>query len=97
MNAETYNLIIVLLTGVIVGLTFVAYKLGISLRDMLPPAFVPLVGVLLNTLVDLAKQTPTPADDELVAKLREALNPPTTPTEEMPTTIQVRVPSQKIN
>lgn len=73
MSAETYNTLLVIAGILIAGLSFAVFKLGISLRDMLPPQFTELLPVLLNTLTDLASRTPTPDDDELVERLKELL------------------------
>jgi hypothetical protein len=73
MSVEGYNTILVIAGVIIAGLSFAVYKLGLSLRDMLPPEFTNILPVLLNTLTDLASRTETPDDDELVERLKELL------------------------
>ena len=73
MSPEANNVILVLAGALISGLLYVNYKQSVHLRDMLPPSFVPLIPVLLNTITDLSSRTETTLDDEVVAKLKELL------------------------
>lgn len=76
MNTELYVLIIVVLSAIVGALIFVLRSYGLSLRDSLPPSFVPILPIMFNALTDLSKRTASPADDKLVELLKQLLGEP---------------------
>lgn len=76
MNTELYVLIIVVLSAIVGALIFVLRSYGLSLRDSLPPSFVPILPIMFNALTDLSKRTASPADDKLVDLLKQLLGEP---------------------
>ncbi len=70
MDNTTYHLILIIAGALITALTYFVVKMGIQLKDSVPPE---VAAVLLNLLGDLASRTATLDDDELVQKLRDLL------------------------
>jgi hypothetical protein len=77
MSAETLNAILIFLGAVFVAVLFVLDRQGRRLSETIPPELLPVLMGLLALAESLAKNTPTTADDELIAKIKAALdNPP---------------------
>lgn len=76
MNTETLNAILLFLGAIVVAVLFVYDRLGKRLNESIPPDVMPLFIGLLSLAETLAKTTPTTADDDLIARIREALNTP---------------------
>ena len=76
MNPETLNAVLVFLGAVVVAVLFVFDRLGKRLNSSIPPEVLPLFMGLLALAETLAKETPTTADDELIARIKAALEPP---------------------
>jgi di/tricarboxylate transporter len=80
MNPETLNAVLVFLGAVVVAVLFVFDRMGKRLNSSIPPDVLPLFMGLLALAETLAKSTPTTADDELIARIKAALEPPEPPT-----------------
>jgi NADH:ubiquinone oxidoreductase subunit 6 (subunit J) len=76
MNAETLNAILVFLGAVVVAVLFILDRQGKRLSQSIPPELLPVLLGLLALAETLAKTTPTTSDDELIAKIKAALNNP---------------------
>lgn len=76
MNEQTFAMILMFLGAVVAALTFVYERMNKRAADSLPPSVLPIVVGALELAATLAKATPTPMDDELVAKLRALLDKP---------------------
>lgn len=70
MDTSTYHLVLIIAGALITALSYFVVKMGVQLKDSVPPE---VTAVLLNLLGDLASRTVTPDDDELVQQLRELL------------------------
>jgi hypothetical protein len=79
MNPETLNAILVFLGAVVVAVLFILDRQGKRLSQSIPPELLPVLLGLLALADTLAKNTPTTADDELVARIKAALEPPAPP------------------
>ncbi len=76
METETLNAILLFLGAVVVAVLFVYDRLGKRLNESIPPNVMPLFLGLLSLAETLAAQTPTTADDELIERIKTALNAP---------------------
>jgi hypothetical protein len=79
MNPETLNAILVFLGAVLVAVLFVLDRSGKRLNESIPADVLPLFMGLLALAETLAKTTPTTEDDQLIARIRAALEPVTPP------------------
>ena len=82
MTSDVFIAILLFLGAVIAAVLFVLDRTNRRLADSLPPQLLPLLRVALDALATLAEQTETELDDELIQRLKDALNPPS------PTTLQ---------
>jgi hypothetical protein len=87
MNPETLNALLLFLGAVVAAVLFVLDRSGKRLNESIPADVLPLFMGLLALAETLAKETPTTADDELIARVRAALEPPTPPAQ--PTVIEL--------
>lgn len=76
-SSVLYVAALLIIGGLVTALVYVATQNGKRLADSIPPEFLPIVGVVLEVALTLAKQTPTDEDDKLVERLRELLKAPT--------------------
>lgn len=74
MTQETFVAILTFLGAVVAALMYILDRTNKRVADSLPPATLELMRGLLALAESLAKATPTPADDELVARIRAALD-----------------------
>jgi hypothetical protein len=79
MTPETLNTVLLFLGAVVVAVLFLFDRMGKRLNESIPADLMPLFLGLLALAETLAKETPTTADDELIARVRAALEPPTPP------------------
>jgi hypothetical protein len=79
MTPETLNTVLLFLGAVVVAVLFLFDRMGKRLNESIPADLMPLFLGLLALAESLAKNTPTTADDELIARVRAALEPPTPP------------------
>jgi hypothetical protein len=79
MTPETLNTVLLFLGAVVVAVLFILDRQGKRLSQSIPPELLPVLMGLLALAESLAKETPTTADDELIARVRAALEPPTPP------------------
>lgn len=75
MTPELFNTLLVFLGTVVAALLFIMDRANKRVSDSLPPDTMHLMFALLSLDESLAKVTPTPLDDELVADLRKAFGP----------------------
>jgi NADH:ubiquinone oxidoreductase subunit 6 (subunit J) len=80
MSAETLNAILIFLGAVFVAVLFVLDRQGKRLSETIPPELLPVLMGLLALAETLAKTTPTTSDDELIARVKTALEPVAPPT-----------------
>lgn len=73
MNEQTYQLIVVMLGAIITGLLWMTAKQSVNLRDSIPPSLMPVIEVAIRGAVDLAKQSKTTTDDELIDEIAKKL------------------------
>jgi hypothetical protein len=77
MTPETLNSLLVFLAAVVVAILYIVDRSGKRLADSIPAELIPVIMGLLALAETLARETPSTADDELIAKIRAALdNPP---------------------
>lgn len=76
MNAEVLNAVLVFLGAVLAAVLFIADRTNRRLSSAIPADVMPLFLGLLSLAETLAAQTPTTADDELVQRIKDALNAP---------------------
>ena len=76
MTNEIFITLLLFLGAVIAAVLFVLDRTNRRLADSLPPQLLPLLRVALDALATLAEQTETELDDELIQRLKDALNPP---------------------
>jgi hypothetical protein len=81
MTPETLNTVLIFLGAVVVAVLFLFDRMGKRLNESIPADLMPLFLGLLALAETLAKETPTTADDELIARVKAALEPPTPPTQ----------------
>jgi hypothetical protein len=79
MTPETLNTVLLFLGAVVVAVLFLFDRMGKRLNESIPADLMPLFLGLLALAETLAKETPTTADDELIARVRAALEPPADP------------------
>jgi hypothetical protein len=79
MTPETLNTVLIFLGAVVVAVLFLFDRMGKRLNESIPADLMPLFLGLLALAETLAKETPTTADDELIARVKAALEPPTPP------------------
>lgn len=79
MTTELFTGILVFLGAVLAAVLFVLDRQGKRLSQAIPPELLPVLMGLLALAESLAKNTPTPSDDELVARIKAALEPVTPP------------------
>jgi len=79
MSTEQFSALLVFLGAVIAAVVYVIDRSGKRLADSIPPDVLTLMLGLLDLADRLADTTPTPDDDALIARLREALGKPTQP------------------
>ena len=79
MNPETLNAILVFLGAVVVAVLFILDRAGKRLNESIPADVLPLFMGLLALAETLAKTTPTTEDDQLIARIRAALEPAAPP------------------
>jgi hypothetical protein len=89
MNPETLNAILVFLGAVVVAVLFVLDRSGKRLNESIPADVLPLFMGLLALAETLAKNTPTLEDDQLIARIKAALEPAKPPAPEPPTVIEL--------
>jgi uncharacterized membrane protein len=77
VSNEVFITLLLFIGAVLAGVLFVLDRTNRRLADSLPPQLLPLLKVALDALATLADQTPTELDDELIQRLKDALNPPT--------------------
>jgi hypothetical protein len=77
MTPETLNSLLVFLAAVVVAILYIVDRSGKRLSDSIPPDMIPVIMGLLALAETLARETPTTADDELIARVKAALEPPT--------------------
>lgn len=70
MDDTTVRLVLVIAGALITALSYYVVKMGIHLKDSVPPE---VASVLINLLGDLASRTANTDDDELVQKLAALL------------------------
>jgi hypothetical protein len=87
MTPETLNTVLLFLGAVVVAVLFLFDRMGKRLNESIPADLMPLFLGLLALAETLAKETPTTADDELIARVKAALEPPTSPAQ--PTVIEL--------
>jgi hypothetical protein len=92
MTPETLNTVLLFLGAVVVAVLFLFDRMGKRLNESIPADLMPLFLGLLALAESLAKETPTAADDELIARVRAALEPPTPPAQ--PTVIELTEDAQ---
>jgi hypothetical protein len=92
MTPETLNTVLLFLGAVVVAVLFLFDRMGKRLNESIPADLMPLFLGLLALAESLAKNTPTTADDELIARVRAALEPPTPPAQ--PTVIELTEDAQ---
>lgn len=80
MNAEVLNAVLVFLGAVLAAVLFIADRTNRRLSSAIPADVMPLFLGLLSLAETLAKQTETTTDDELIERIRAALD--VTPVEE---------------
>lgn len=73
MTEDNYTLALLLLGALLAGAFYILDKRGKDLRDSIPPSLLPVLTVLLNGALELAKRTPTPSDDELIERVLERI------------------------
>lgn len=76
MNNETFVYILLFIGAIVAAVLYVLDRTNRRLADALPPQLLPVFTVALNALAELAKQTETPLDDEIIQRLIDALKTP---------------------
>ena len=79
MSQETFAALLVFLGAVVAAVLYVVDRSGKRLAESIPPDVLQLMLGLLDLADRLADTTPTPDDDALIARLREALQLPAEP------------------
>lgn len=73
MTSDSFNTVLLFIGAILAAVMFVLERTNRRATDSLPPAFLPLLPILINALVSLAQQTPSTLDDELIDQLRKLL------------------------
>jgi hypothetical protein len=79
MTPEQFTGLLVFLGAVVAAVLYVMDRSGKRLSQSIPPELLPVLIGLLALAESLAKNTPTPDDDALIAKIKAALEPPADP------------------
>jgi hypothetical protein len=79
MTPEQFTGLLVFLGAVVAAVLYVMDRSGKRLSQSIPPELLPVLMGLLALAESLAKNTPTTADDELIARVKAALEPPDDP------------------
>ena len=74
MTQETFAALLVFLGAVVAAVLYVVDRSGKRLAESIPPELMPVLLGLLALAETLARETPTPEDDALIARIRDALN-----------------------
>jgi hypothetical protein len=75
MDTELFAGILIFLGAVLAAVLFVLDRAGKRLSEAIPPELLPVLMGLLALAETLAATTPTKDDDELIAKIKAALQP----------------------
>ena len=75
MDTELFAGILIFLGAVLAAVLFVLDRAGRRLSEAIPPELLPVLMGLLALAETLAATTPTKDDDELIAKIKAALQP----------------------
>lgn len=79
MTETTFVALLTFVGAVLAAVLFVVDRSGRRLAESIPPDVLTLMLGLLDLADRLADTTPTPDDDALIARLREALQLPAEP------------------
>lgn len=79
MTTETFAALLLFLGAIVSAVLYVVDRSSKRLADSIPPDVLALMLGLLDLADRLADTTPTPDDDALIARLREALQLPAEP------------------
>ena len=76
MSTEQFTGLLLFLGGIVAAVLYVVDRSGKRLADSIPPDVLTLMLGLLDLADRLADTTPSPDDDALIARIREALGKP---------------------
>lgn len=74
MDTQTFTGLLLFLGAIVAAVLYVLDRSGKRLNESIPPDVLPLFMGLLALAETLAKNTPTTADDELIARIKAALD-----------------------
>lgn len=74
MDTQTFTGLLLFLGAIVAAVLYVLDRSGKRLNESIPADVLPLFMGLLALAETLAKETPTTADDELIARIKAALD-----------------------
>jgi hypothetical protein len=89
MPSDLFSVLLLFLGAIVAAVLFISDRTSRRLASSLPADVLPLFMGLLALAETLAKTTPTLEDDQLIARIKAALEPAKPPAPEPPTVTEI--------